>query len=407
MAVLKLAYEAPVVEIVVPVYNEAADLERSIRHLDAFLDVDFPFTARITVVDNASTDGTLMIAQRLSAELGRVDVIHLDAKGRGRALQAAWTTSEAYVLAYMDVDLATDLSALLPLIAPLVSGHSDIAIGSRLLRGANVVRGAKREIISRGYNLLLRFALGARFSDAQCGFKAIRADVAQRLLPRVEDQGWFFDTELLVLAQRAGLRIHEVAVDWREDPDSRVDLVPTALDDLRGIARVAREHASGRVLAGLEDMRRFRARGPALFSEARSFAAIGVLSTLAYVALFAVLRNQLPVGIANALALLVTTIANTAANRRFTFAVRGRAHQVQHHLAGLVAFGFALAITSGALVILAALNSSASPAIAISVLMATNAIATAVRFAVLRTVLKRGTQVQRSAQAGLMAGPSA
>jgi putative flippase GtrA len=405
MAVLKLAYEAPVVEIVVPVYNEAADLERSIRHLDAFLAVDFPFTARITVVDNASTDGTLMIAQRLSAELGRVDVIHLDAKGRGRALQAAWTTSEAYVLAYMDVDLATDLSALLPLIAPLVSGHSDIAIGSRLLRGANVVRGAKREIISRGYNLLLRFALGVRFSDAQCGFKAIRADVAQRLLPRVEDQGWFFDTELLVLAQRAGLRIHEVAVDWREDPDSRVDLVPTALDDLRGVARVAREHASGRVLAGLEDMRRIRARGPA--SEARSFAAVGVLSTVAYVALFAVLRNQLPVGIANALALLVTTIANTAANRRFTFAVRGRAHQLQHHLAGLVAFGFALAITSGALVILAALDSSASPAIAISVLMATNAIATGARFAVLRTVLKRRSHVQRRAQAGLMAGPPA
>ena len=146
-------------------------------------------------------------------------------KGRGRALRAAWTASDAQVLAYCDVDLSTDLAALLPLVAPLISGHSDLAIGTRLARDSRVVRGAKREFISRCYNLILRGTLAARFSDAQCGFKAIRGDVAQRLLPLVEDTGWFFDTELLVLAERAGLRIHEVPVDWVDDPDSSVDIV--------------------------------------------------------------------------------------------------------------------------------------------------------------------------------------
>ena len=147
----------------------------------------------------------------------------------------------------MDVDLSTDLNALLPLVAPLLSGHSDIAIGTRLAHGARVIRGPKREIISRCYNLLLRIALRARFSDAQCGFKAIRACQARQLLPLVADMGWFFDTELLVLAERAGLRIHEVPVDWTDDSDSRVDIVDTALGDLRGIARLGLGLAGGTI----------------------------------------------------------------------------------------------------------------------------------------------------------------
>ena len=147
----------------------------------------------------------------------------------------------------MDVDLSTDLAALLPLVAPLLSGHSDLAIGTRLTRSARVVRGPKRELISRCYNTLLHATLATRFSDAQCGFKAIRADRARELLPLVEDTGWFFDTELLVLAERAGLRIHEVPVDWVDDPDSRVDIVATASADLRGVARLARGLADGSI----------------------------------------------------------------------------------------------------------------------------------------------------------------
>jgi glycosyltransferase involved in cell wall biosynthesis len=226
------------VEIVIPVYNERFALEGSVRMLHGFLSATFPFSWQITIVDNASTDGTLQIARRLMYDLPHVGAMHLPAKGRGRALRTAWSVSRAEVLAYMDVDLSTDLNALLPLVAPLVSGHSDVAIGTRLHPSARVTRSRKRELISRGYNRLLRLALHARFSDAQCGFKAIRSSAALELLPQIEDEAWFFDTELLVLAQRRGLRIHEVPVDWVEDGDSRIDIVPTALADLRGVLRL-------------------------------------------------------------------------------------------------------------------------------------------------------------------------
>jgi glycosyltransferase involved in cell wall biosynthesis len=228
------------VEIVVPVYNEEAGLETSIRRLHRYLTERFPLTWLVTIADNASRDRTWEIAARLAGQLEGVQAIHLGQKGRGRALRAAWATSSAAVVAYMDVDLATDLKALLPLVAPLVSGHSDLAAGTRLAPGARVARGPKRELISRSYNLLLKATLHNGFSDAQCGFKAARAEVARALLPLVEDDGWFFDTELLVLAERNGLRIHEVPVDWIDDPDSRVDVAATARDDLKGIWRMAR-----------------------------------------------------------------------------------------------------------------------------------------------------------------------
>jgi glycosyltransferase involved in cell wall biosynthesis len=230
--------ETPQVEIVVPVKNEEDDLAPGITRLVSYLTDAFPFSVRVTVADNGSTDGTWAAAQVLAARFAAVRAVHLDQSGRGRALHQIWSSSDAEVLAYMDVDLSTGLNALLPLVAPLLSGHSDVAIGTRLARGARVVRGPKREFISRSYNLLLRVTLRARFSDAQCGFKAIRASQARQLLPLVEDRDWFFDTELLVLAQRAGLRIHEVPVDWVDDPDSRVDIARTALADLRGIVRV-------------------------------------------------------------------------------------------------------------------------------------------------------------------------
>ncbi|MFT4035178.1 MAG: glycosyltransferase family 2 protein [Patulibacter sp.] len=227
----------PLVDIVVPVYNEAHVLTASIRRLHEHLQT-LPIPTRIVIANNASTDHTVDIARALAADLPGVTLIDLPEKGRGRALRAAWSASPADVLAYMDVDLSTDLAALLPLIAPLLSGHSDLAIGTRLTRNSRVERGLRRELISRTYNRILRYALGARFTDAQCGFKAVRADAARQLLPEVRDNSWFFDTELLVLAQRAGLRIHEVPVDWVDDPDSRVDVIHTAIDDLKGVARL-------------------------------------------------------------------------------------------------------------------------------------------------------------------------
>ncbi|TWP52104.1 glycosyltransferase family 2 protein [Lentzea tibetensis] len=239
---------APTLDVVIPVYNEQRDLENSVRRLRAELPMTFPHPFRITIADNASTDETTGIADRLAAELPDVRCVRLERKGRGGALSTVWGASDAHVLAYMDVDLSTDLRAVQPLVAPLLSGHSDLSIGSRLAVGARVTRGMKREVISRCYNVLVRGSLNVRFTDAQCGFKAIRADVARGLLPHVRDTNWFFDTELLVLAERAGLRIHEVPVDWVDDPNSSVDIVATAMEDLRGIARLRKTLRRGPVV---------------------------------------------------------------------------------------------------------------------------------------------------------------
>jgi glycosyltransferase involved in cell wall biosynthesis len=235
------------VDIVIPVRNEERDLGPSVRRLHAFLRDEFPFSARITIADNASDDGTWSQALALETELDGVRAVRLERPGRGGALRSVWSHSDAAIFAYMDVDLSTGLNALLPLLAPLLSGHSDVAIGTRLARGARVIRGPRREVISRCYNLLLHASLGTGFSDAQCGFKAICADAARALLPLTEDTAWFFDTELLVLAERAGLRIHEVPVDWIDDTDSRVKLLATALADLRGIVRLGTGLARGTI----------------------------------------------------------------------------------------------------------------------------------------------------------------
>jgi glycosyltransferase involved in cell wall biosynthesis len=233
----------PAVEIVIPVHNEQQILASSIRTLHAHLTRNFDLPFKITIADNASTDGTLGVARLLSMEFPELSVIHLKRKGRGLALRAAWGTSDANVVAYMDVDLSTDLDALVGLLEPLLDGRADVAIGSRLAPGARVERGLKRELISRGYNLLLHALLDARFSDAQCGFKAVRREVVQTLLGQIEDNAWFFDTELLYLAQRNKLSIHEVPVHWVDDPDSRVHILATAYEDLRGIMRLRRRSA--------------------------------------------------------------------------------------------------------------------------------------------------------------------
>ena len=397
----------PVLDVVVPVYNEQDDLVPSVERLHAYLTAHLPYSFRITIADNASTDATLALAVDLADRLPGVAVAHLEQKGRGRALHQVWSLSDAEVLAYMDVDLSTDLAALLPLVAPLISGHSDLAIGTRLARDSRVVRGPRREVISRCYNLLLRTTLATRFSDAQCGFKAIRADRARELLPLVEDTGWFFDTELLVLAERSGLRIHEVPVDWTDDPDSRVDIVSTAVADLQGIVRMARGMASGRIpVTGLpayagEDVPR------GLTTQLVRFAVVGILSTLAYLALFLLLRGPMGAQGANFAALLLTAVANTAVNRRFTFGVRGAVDRFRHQLQGLVVFAVGLGLTAASLALLTAVAPDAQRWLEVGVLVAANVTATLVRFLLLRSWVfpQRGmTRTPADAQP-LVAGP--
>jgi putative flippase GtrA len=383
------------VDVVVPVYNEEADLGPSVRRLHAYLSTRFPVTWRITIADNASTDATPAIARQLADELPGVRVVRLDQKGRGRALRHTWLDTEATVVAYMDVDLSTDLAALLPLVAPLLSGHSDVAIGSRLSRDSRVVRGTQREMISRCYNLLLRTTLRARFSDAQCGFKAMRADRARILLPHVQDNGWFWDTELLVLAERAGLRIHEVPVDWTDDPDSTVDIVSTALADLRGIARLGRGLVRGTL--PMAQLREALTTPDAVAAPVADgvpaglprqlgrFAVIGVLSTVAYITLYVLIRPGAGAQLANALALLITAIANTAANRRFTFGTRGRDKAVRHQAEGLVVFAIGLGVSSGSLALLHAVVPQPPTSAELAALVAANLLATVIRFVMLKS----------------------
>jgi putative flippase GtrA len=408
----------PVLDVVVPVHDEQHTVGACVRRLHAHLVQTFPYPFRITVADNASTDGTAAVARGLAAELPGVALVELEQKGRGRALKQVWLASDAPILAYMDVDLSTDLDALWPLVAPLMSGHSDLAIGSRLARGARVVRGPRREVVSRCYNLVLRGALGARFSDAQCGFKAIRADVAAELLPMVQDPTWFFDTELLVLAERSGLRIHEVPVDWYDDPDSRVDVVATALDDLRGVRRVRRDLRRGALPVAdvARRMGRFPAAGtpgagaPAAgaptggaWQQARRFAAVGVLCTVLHLGLFAALVH--PVGstqAANLVALLLATLVNTGLNRRWTFGVQGPG-RVRHQVQGLVVFGLTWAMTAAGLGLLHVVDAHPSTVVATVVLGAATGLSTIVRFVAMRSWMFRptGPLVQEPADAAL------
>ncbi|GEE01260.1 putative glycosyltransferase [Gordonia spumicola] len=383
----------PILDIVIPVYNEEDDIAGAVVRLRDHLHAAVPYTSRITVADNASTDGTLRIAEGLADDYPDVRVVHLDRKGRGGALNTVWQGSDAQIVAYCDVDLSTDLNALMPLIAPLISGHSDIAIGTRLSRSSRVVRGPKREMISRSYNLILRTTMHARFSDAQCGFKAMRTDVARRLLPYVEDTGWFFDTELLVLAERVGLRIAEVPVDWTDDPDSSVDIVATAVADLRGCARVGWALARGRLpIAELRaTLGRDRLPGPAvdgvpagMVGQLARFCAVGVTSTVVYALLYLMLHPMVGAQTANFLALGITAIANTAANRRFTFGVRGAESAMRDHLMGLAVFMFGWLVTAGSLAALHSLAPHAGRGTELAVLVTANLVATATRFVGLR-----------------------
>jgi|JI10StandDraft_1071094.scaffolds.fasta_scaffold07437_5 putative flippase GtrA len=377
------ASPAPLVDIVIPVYNEASVLAASVTTLRNYLHDRFPFTWRITIADNASTDTTWQVATTLALTLDGVRAIHLDQKGRGRALRTAWQANDAAIVAYMDVDLSTGLDALLPLIAPLVSGHSDVAIGSRLASGSSVARGPRRELISRTYNTILHTVFGNGFRDAQCGFKAVRTPVADVLVPMVRDNEWFFDTELLLLAERNGLRVHEVPVTWIDDPDSRVHVAKTARDDLRGVLRLVADFGRGHGRADLGPA----AREPLADDFGRQvvvFGKIGVLSTLVSLLLFLWLRGSTGAVMANLIAVGSTAVGNTWANRRYTFGYRDARGRGRHYMGGV-----AIALAGLGLTSLALANVAGSLA-QVLVLLTAWSLTTVARFALLRRWVFRG-----------------
>ena len=229
------------VDVVIPVLNEAHVLERSVVVVRQFLLKECPYRWRVVVVDNGSTDGTDVVARQLGERFEDVSLLRLDERGRGRALRHAWTRSAADVVCYMDVDLSTELAALPRLMRAIVEEGYGVATGSRLLPDSRVTRSLKREVISRIYNRLVRAVLRTRFSDAQCGFKAVSREVVDRIVPQIKDESWFFDTELLVLAEKQGYRIKDIPIVWTEDDDSRVKIARTAWDDVSGVLRLRRQ----------------------------------------------------------------------------------------------------------------------------------------------------------------------
>jgi len=228
----------PKLDLVIPCLNEAHVLERSVETVRDFLGRTFPYRWGVVIADNGSTDGTREIALRLAEQYDDVSAVSLDQRGRGRALRRAWTQSDADVVAYTDVDLSTELEALERMCRAIVEGGYDVAIGSRLMPESDIVRGFKRDFISRCYNLFIKAVLFTRFSDAQCGFKAISRRIVEEVVPQVEDEAWFFDTELLVLAEKEGYSIKDVPVRWIDDDDSRVKIVSTAWEDIKGVLRL-------------------------------------------------------------------------------------------------------------------------------------------------------------------------
>lgn len=229
-----------VVDVVIPVLNEAHVLAKSVETVREFLRQQLPCKWRVVVVDNGSTDSTDEVARKLVAQHANVQFLQLAQRGRGRALRHAWMQSTADIVGYMDVDLSTELAAVPRAVKALSEDGFDIAIGSRLMRESQTRRSVKREFISQAYNIFLKAVLWTRFSDAQCGFKFVTRDAVERIVPQIKDQSWFFDTEMLVLAEKQGYRVKDLPVIWMEDDDSRVKIVQTAWDDIKGVFRLRR-----------------------------------------------------------------------------------------------------------------------------------------------------------------------
>jgi putative flippase GtrA len=380
------------VDIAIPVLNEERALPGCVAVLHAYLTERMPFDWTITIVDNASTDSTRLVAMRLARQWPRVRVMYLEQRGKGNAVRAAWSSSQAAVVAYMDVDLSTGLDALVPLVASLAAGHSDLAIGSRLAPGSRTVRGAKRELMSRGYNALVRLTHGARFHDAQCGFKAARAEVIRPLLERVEDGTWFFDTELLLVAEHNDLRVLEVPVDWVEDVDSRVNVAGTVSTNARGLVRVGLARLSGAAdIAGLPPRPELKPTHPDAVLSGRDvsrlrrlmmFGVVGFLATVLTLALYTALRTWWPPLAANLVAVTLSTLFNTEANRRSTFRDRTRP-PVLVHAQSFVVFALYCGFTSGALLVLPAVVAGPPRWLELVVLLAASAVGTLGRFVLL------------------------
>jgi len=213
------------VSVVIPAYNEASTIESTVHLVSTTLN-DITKNYEILIAEDGSTDGTACIAERLVKKYrGRVRHIHSKKRlGRGLALENALKASKGPIVAYMDSDLATDLRHLKEIILVIRNG-ADIATGSRYATGAVTKRRPVRLVASLAFNAFVRLILGSKLRDHQCGFKAFRKSSIMKLLDSVEDKHWFWDTEVLVRAQWAGLKVVEIPVRWHYTQATKVNVV--------------------------------------------------------------------------------------------------------------------------------------------------------------------------------------
>lgn len=230
------------IEIVLPVFNEAHVLRQSVQRVLEFVSQFSEYQWMLTIAENGSTDSTAEIAAELADDYEAVLAISIDGKGRGRALKHVWRHSPADFSMYMDIDLSTQLSAIPEALAALQAGN-DLVVGSRFHRDSKVSRGVLRGITSRCYRCMARICLQSRCDDPQCGFKAIRVGTVSTLLDCVQSERWFFDTELLYLAELASMRIATIPITWVEDKDTRVRILPTTRELVFGLIRMRRSRS--------------------------------------------------------------------------------------------------------------------------------------------------------------------
>jgi glycosyltransferase involved in cell wall biosynthesis len=230
------------VDVFIPVYNEEEALPQTMPQLREFLaGPDFPYDWKIVITDNASTDATPAVSRKLTEDYpGEIDYVRIERKGRGYALKQVWPASEADIVSYMDVDLSTGIEAFPKLIKAIAEDGYDLATGSRLMRKSKVTRSLKRRVLTFGYNTMIKGLFWTRFSDAQCGFKAVSREVARKVVPMIENNNWFWDTELLILAEKMGYRIKDVPVRWVEDTTTTVKIGGTVMEDVKGLIRMSR-----------------------------------------------------------------------------------------------------------------------------------------------------------------------
>jgi glycosyltransferase involved in cell wall biosynthesis len=214
--------------LTVPAYNEENILEKNVNLILKYMGANFN-NFKIVIANNGSTDKTNDIAKKLAKDNNEILLITTKKRGKGLAIKNSWLKFDADIYAYMDADLSTSLRDFSKLINAIKEGN-DISIGSRYLKKSVVKRGLNRAIFSKLYNQLLALLFKTNVKDMQCGFKAVNEDIIKKHIPRIKDDSWFFDTELVIMAENQGYTIKEIPVSWKSNPESKLKIIKVGFE---------------------------------------------------------------------------------------------------------------------------------------------------------------------------------